>query len=119
MTRGLVATESQEQAAFVGWFRLAFPGVLIFAVPNGAHLAGSKAQKARQMARLKAEGLVEGIPDLCIPAWDLFVEFKRADGGRVSPAQKEIHRHLTAIGQRVLVANGWDEARRTIEGWSK
>ena len=69
--------ETQEQATFISWFRFQFPGVLIFAIPNGAHLAGDAKARARHMARLKWEGVVSGIPDLCIPEWQTWIEFKR------------------------------------------
>lgn len=104
-------TEHAEQSAYVAWFRVAYPGVLIYAIPNGAHLAGTAGQRAAKMAKLKAEGLVEGIPDLHIPAWRLWVEMKRRKGGKVSPAQAKMHDHLRGIGDRVIVARGWDEAR--------
>ena len=61
-------TEHQEQALLVSTFRLKYPEAagLLFAVPNGAHLAGGKAQRARQMAALKAEGLMVGAADLVL-----------------------------------------------------
>jgi hypothetical protein len=40
--------------------------------------------------RLKAEGVVRGIPDLFIPQWNLWVEMKRKTGGRLSPEQKSM-----------------------------
>ena len=49
----------------------------------------------------------EGIPDLvCVPPMGgkmLWVEVK-AKGGRVSPAQADMHACLTERGQRVIVA---------------
>ena len=81
--------ESAEQVAFVQWFRMAYPGVLIFSIPNGAHLAGTIGQRAAQIARLKAEGMTPGVPDIEVPAWNLYVEMKRQRGGRLSQVMPE------------------------------
>jgi len=105
-----VPLETAEQTAFVRWFRLAFPKVLMFSVPNGSHLAGTPARRAAQMARLKAEGLVEGVPDLHIPAWSLWVEMKRSRDGRLSEAQGRIIADLRALGDTVIIARGWQDA---------
>jgi hypothetical protein len=103
-------SEHTEQVAFVQWFRLQFPGVLIFAIPNGAHLAGTIAQRAAQVARLKAEGMVSGVPDLEIPEWGCYVEMKRQRGGRLSADQVRIHDALRRAGKRVIVGKGWEDA---------
>jgi hypothetical protein len=105
-----VALETAEQTAFVAWFRLAHPKVLIHSIPNGAYLAGTPAQRAAQMARLKAEGLVEGVPDLHIPAWNLWVEMKRSRDGRLSEAQERIIADLRALGDTVIIGYGWEDA---------
>jgi hypothetical protein len=110
MNKALLPTEHQEQAAFVAWFRAQFPGVLIAAIPNGAHLAGTVGQRAAKMAKLKAEGLVPGFPDLAVPEWDLFIEFKRQKGGRLSDDQKLAHERLERAGKTVFVAAGFDAA---------
>lgn len=101
-------SEHQEQVGFVNWFRLQFPGVLIFAVPNGERRALSVAK------RLKAEGAVRGIPDLFIPAWTMWVEMKRERGGRLSPEQKETIEYLRGIGHAVIVGKGAQDASRQI-----
>ena len=66
---------------------------------------------------LKAEGVTAGIPDLCVPAWGLWVEMKRADGGTVSPAQKTIMTYLCGIGHHCIVGNGFDDARLKVENY--
>jgi hypothetical protein len=90
----------------VRWFALQHPRILIFSIPNGAVLAGDEKIRAILMAKLKAEGLVPGVPDLFIPAWKLFIEMKRVRGGRLSDEQREIHEELRACGYTVLVATG-------------
>lgn len=100
--------EHAEQVAVVVWFRETFPGVLIYAIPNG----GARSPTAG--AALKAEGVVAGMPDLHIPAWRTWIEMKRRKGGRVSPAQEAIHAHLRGLGDRVIVAHGAAQAQALL-----
>jgi hypothetical protein len=104
--------EGAEQKTFVAWWRWQYPGVLLFAVANGAFLFGAPERRAAQMVHLKAQGLVPGIPDLFAPACQLWVEMKRSSGGRLSPEQAAIHEHLRGIGHVVIVAAGADAAMR-------
>ena len=101
-------SESEEQEGFVNWFRAKFPGVLIYAIPNGGHRAVSVAK------RLKAEGVIAGIPDLHIPEWRLWVEMKRVKGGSLSQDQRAMIRHLENIGHKVIVGRGAKDASRQI-----
>lgn len=104
-----VRTEHVEQREFVSWFRKTFPAVRILAIPNGS-------QRSRTTgARLKAEGVVAGVPDLLIPAWSLWIEMKRADGGSVSTQQKDWHRYLESIDHTVLVCAGFLQAKEKVE----
>jgi len=104
-------SEHVEQREFVRDFRRAFPGVLIFAIPNGGARSSSVA------AGLKAEGVTPGVPDLCIPAWGpLWIEMKRADGGEVSDSQRKVHAYLRQYcGQTVIVAHGAEDAKSQLE----
>jgi hypothetical protein len=104
-------SETEEQEGLVNWFRAKFPGVLIFAIPNGGHRAVSTAK------RLKAEGVVPGIPDLHVPAWRLWIEMKRAKGGRLSEDQAEMIAHLEGIGHKVIVGKGAEDASAQIVDW--
>jgi hypothetical protein len=90
-------------------FRRKFPGVLIFAIPNGG--GRSKAQGAK----LKAEGVVPGVPDLFVPEWALFVEMKTAKNGRLSKPQKEIIPQLEKCGYRVIIGYGVDDAIKQLK----
>ena len=71
--------------------------------------------------KLKAEGVVAGIPDLFIPAWDIWVEMKRSKSGRLSPDQKKIIEYLENEGYKVIVGKGAKDASRQIveakENW--
>jgi hypothetical protein len=112
-------SEHSEQVAFVQWFRLQFPGVLIFSVPNGSHLAGTTAQRAAQVARLKAEGMVSGVPDLEIPEWNLYIEMKRQRDGRLSADQVRMHDALRRAGKTVMVAKGWEDAADQVRAFRR
>ena len=100
-----IPTEHAEQVIFVQWFRAQYPGVLIFAIPIGGY------RDKRTAEKLKAEGVVPGVPDLFIPEWKLFLEFKRKKGGTVSKEQKGIMEHLTGIGYSAVVCRGFEAAR--------
>lgn len=104
-----IPTEHEEQAAFIKWFRLQYPGVLIFAIPNGGDRHKAVAGK------LKAEGVTAGVPDLFIPRWRMFVEMKRKKGGRVSPEQQDIMALLKECGYSCIVAHGCDDAIHQLE----
>lgn len=108
MTQKALPSEHAEQAMFVQWFRAQYPGVLLFAIPNGEYR-----NKVTAM-RLKAEGVVSGVPDLMVPAWRLFIEMKRTKGGSVSKEQREIMEYLNGCGYRAVVCKGFEAARDLI-----
>ena len=101
-------SEHDEQVGFVNWFRTKFPKVLIFAIPNGGKRSIGAGKK------FKAEGVVAGIPDLFIPAWDVWVEMKRESSGRLSPDQREMIKYLESEGYKVIVGKGATDASRQI-----
>lgn len=113
-------TERQEQIAFVRWFRYAYRGVRIFAIPNGActnPVAGR---------RFREEGRESGVPDLYIPAWNLWIEMKRGNWreaknpkeGSTAFNQKDWHRYLREeCGHTVLVCKGCNDAIEQVKKW--
>jgi hypothetical protein len=101
-------SEHSEQVGFVMWFRLKFPDVLIFAIPNGS-------QRSKVTGKhLKDEGVVPGIPDLYIPAWKVWVEMKREYGGTLSDVQEGVIHYLKSIGDTVIVGYGATDASKKI-----
>jgi len=102
-------SEHLQQVRLVSWFRRSYPGIRVFAVPNGGARSGP------QGASLKAEGVSPGVPDLFVPEWLLWVEMKRETGGVVSPVQKDWIAYLEGIGHRVIVGRGFEDAKRQIE----
>lgn len=108
-----VPSEHEEQREFVWWFRRAFPLVRIFAIPNGG------ARSKREGGRLKLEGVSPGVPDLFIPEWRLWIEFKKSKGGNVSAEQKDWLAYLEAIGYKTFVAKGFAPASEYILKFNK
>ena len=109
----LMESEHLQQVRLVSWFRRTYPGVRVFAIPNGG------GRSMAQGAALKAEGVTPGVPDLCVPEWNLWVEMKREAGGIVSPDQKIWIQYLESIGHRVIIGHGFEDAKRQIEGVKK
>lgn len=100
-----VLSEHQEQVLFIQWFRRTYKDVRIFAIPNG------EARSKSAGARLKAEGVSAGVPDLFIPAWNTWIEMKRSKGGRTSDKQKYWLAYLESVGHKTFVCAGFDNAK--------
>jgi len=105
-----VLSEHLEQVYFIQYFKRTYPDVLIFAIPNGGKRNLSEA------ARLKAEGVVAGVPDLCIPAWRIYIEMKRSAGGVVSKEQQSMIKYLQSVDYDVIVGHGKDDAIKKLNG---
>ena len=101
----------------------------LFAIPNGFFATSG------QKAKMKAEGLKSGVPDICLPwpkhlkifkvwnqsAWvngpymyGLWIELKRKKKGVTSDEQSEWIEHLNKQGYYAKVCYGWEAARDTI-----
>ena len=108
-------TEHDHQRLTVAWFRDRYPHLagVFFAFPNGG-----KRDKVTA-ARLKAEGVLPGVPDLllAVPRGDkagLWVEMKDLKKGTVKPEQKTMHANLIEQGYAVAVARGYEAAKAVI-----
>jgi hypothetical protein len=99
-------SEHVIQRTAVQWIRQWTPYVC-FAIPNGENRSRVTG------GRLKAEGVLAGVPDLCIPALSLFIEMK-TDVGEVSPTQKEVHERLRKDGQTVEVCRSVEDVMRVV-----
>lgn len=109
-------SEHGHQRAFFGWLNyVSFRGLyplagLCYAVPNGGKRDPATA------ARLKAEGVKAGVPDVVYPVprqrfASLYMELK-VDKGRASEVQEWWHAQLRACGHAVAVCWGWQAARQ-------
>ena len=112
MTANSTPSEDHEQMTLVQWFRRTYPEVRIFSVPNGGHRHPAVA------AKMKATGVVKGVPDLFVPAWRLWIEMKRAKGGSLSPEQKDWIAYLEGVGYWVIVGKGAENAKQQISTFS-
>lgn len=120
-TIACVASEHFEQAALVQWWghfsrTKGLEERLLFAVPNGG------ARDAITGARLKAEGVRPGVPDLMLALprggkGGLFIEMKRKRAGRPSKAQIEVSYALLGAGYHVALCRGADEAMNVIKNY--
>lgn len=112
ITRALVS-EHSEQCAVIDYCKIRrYP---VFAIPNG----GSR-NKA-EAAKLKAEGVSAGVPDLFIPipksgSHGLFIEMK-VGKNRTSSEQDEWLALLRKNGYKAAVCYGADAAIKTIDDY--
>ena len=106
---GKELSEHQEQCNLCDWIHETYPDLLFYAIPNG----GVRTEGARE--KLKREGLLKGVPDLCFPELNLYIEMKRAKGGSLSPFQKDVIARLRKIGCRVEVCKGCEEAKKILQ----
>lgn len=116
--RHLRDDEHRIQCACVRLFRYLYPNYLIYAIPNGGQ------RNAIVAAKLKAEGVQAGIPDLHIPVakggyHSLYVEMKNGKKGRLSDLQKEMITRLESLGHKVVVCHSVDEFQREVEEYIK
>jgi hypothetical protein len=113
----MIKDEHTLQVACVNWFKLQYPRELIYSTPNGGFRHFSTAK------RLKAEGVVSGIPDLFIPTpmgeyHGLYIEMKYGYN-KPSEAQKKIMAYLTNKGYFCAVCWSLDEFMKTINNYYK
>lgn len=104
-------TEHQEQVLFVREFERRYPDLWIFAIPNGG------VRHIRTASNLKAEGVRRGVPDLQVPALNLWIEMKRIRDGRIKPEQKDRIAYLRGIGHTVIVGRGAEDALAQVEAF--
>ncbi len=108
--------EHHEQKALIRWADLqGAPINKIYAIPNGGHRHKAVA------AKLKAEGVRAGIPDLCLPVarhgyHALYIEMKAAKG---TPTKSQLEKieMLREEGNLCVICWGWNAARETIESY--
>jgi hypothetical protein len=109
--------ERPHQVALIKWVRSVmniYPMLkLLYAIPNGGD------RNLRVARKLKAEGVLAGVADLCLPAarrgyHGLYIEMK-SEEGVATKEQKEFLRDVSAEGYCAVIAQGVNEARATLE----
>lgn len=103
--------ESILQTACVRWFRLQYPDLIIYAVPNG----GSR--NVREAQRLKAEGVLAGVADLVVllpQGKSLYIEMK-VKGNRQTENQKAFQDKAIILGHPYTVCYSFEEFKNAVE----
>lgn len=112
------AREDAEQRTLFEWAALhewKWPELkLMYHVPNEGKRSAATAMLQKRM------GLRAGVPDICLPVarggyHGMYIELKRASGGRVQPSQQVWLSALQAQGYRAVVCRGWAEAAAALE----
>ncbi|WP_433588234.1 VRR-NUC domain-containing protein [Pseudomonas koreensis] len=115
-----VDREGLEQAALMRELSLRYPAAfdLIYHVPNGGHRVKAVA------AKLKAQGVKAGIPDLVLSMarggyFGLYIEFKATppNDAAVSASQQERLRKLNDQGYLAIVCRGHFDAMEQIRAY--
>lgn len=122
MVEKIIASEEDEQTAFVQWCRL--QGFKVHHSPN--EIGGSTwAVKARAI-KMKKLGTSKGFPDLLVflPIKDCYdkvgtyqplaIEMKRTKGSTTSPEQKEWGKVFELAGIPFKVCKGCEEAMKFV-----
>lgn len=110
--------EHRIQCACVRLFRYLYPNEIIYAIPNGGQ------RNAIVAAKLKAEGVLAGVPDLHIPIarngyHSLYVEMKNGKKGVLSEHQKCVIDKLREYGHKVAVCRSVEEFEKEIKDYFK
>ncbi len=103
-------TEDQIQSQAYQWLHNTHPQLrgLFFAVPNGS------TRHILEAMKLKACGLVPGIPD-CILMWPVATGFEfKTSIGALSPAQVKVHAAWAAVGIEVHVVRSVEQFQQII-----
>lgn len=108
--------ESQHQSALIRWSKYhPIAKDYLIAIPNGGY------RNPREAARLKTEGVREGVSDLFLAYptdqyHGLWIELKRPKPkGRVTVSQRKWLDRTSGVGYLSQVAYGFDHAKQIIE----
>jgi hypothetical protein len=107
------SSEHDLQKQVLAYISLKGNHVFVFAVPNAAKRSPATA------ARMRAEGLMPGVADLCVmlPAGQVrWLELKAARG-RQSPEQEMFEEVCEVLGHSYAIARNLDEAIAILKSW--
>lgn len=104
--------EHRLQCNCVMWFRLQYPRLVLFTIPNGG------ARTITTGAMLKAEGVLAGVADLFLmfpvkQFHGLFIEMK-TDNGRQSESQKQFQTLAESNGYKYVVCRSFNDFKNEI-----
>lgn len=107
--------ESNLQAACVRWFRLQYPTLVLFSVPNGGW------RNKITAAIMKREGAMAGVADLFLSVPNkyyhgLYIEMKTRKGTQ-SDAQHSFQSRVEAVGYKYVLCRNSDEFVKEINNY--
>lgn len=111
-------SEEAEQARFVKWTHLTTVRALMPELSWLYHTPNGKKRDKLTAARLKAMGVVPGVPDLILPVrtsdyTGLAIEMKSSTGS-LSPEQRDWQEHYIIQGWRFAVCRSAEDARSVL-----
>lgn len=115
-----VPAEAEEQRRLFAW-----AGMMSGKWPELAlmyHIPNEGRRSVRTGARMRAEGLKKGVPDICLPVarcgcHALYIELKRMRGGKPTNEQLDWVDKLTRQGNMALICQGWEKAAEVLEAY--
>lgn len=108
-------SESTIQQHSIRWLKYQYPQTVFFSIPNEGRRTFANA------SRLKAQGLVSGVADICIARPNkskhaLFIEFKGAKG-KQSPEQKEFQKNVEQCNYQYNIVKSLDEFMKIVNDY--
>lgn len=109
----MIPTEQQEAEHLAAYLRV--QGYAFTHIPNET---GADPAARRRAVRMKRAGVSKGFPDYLVfkDGKSYAIELKRAQGGRVSPEQREWLKVLAGHGFEAAICHGAGEAIDFLEG---
>ena len=105
--------EESIQVACVKWFRLQYPNLVIFAVPNG----GSR--NLYEAKNMKESGTLAGVADLVIVGNGgrvLFVEMK-AGKNKQEDSQVLFQKKVEKLGHKYIICRSREQFMKEVDLW--
>ena len=105
--------EESIQVACVKWFRLQYPNLVIFAVPNG----GSR--NLYEAKNMKESGTLAGVADLVIVGNGgrvLFVEMK-AGKNKQEDSQVLFQKKVEKLGHKYIICRSKEQFMKEVDLW--
>ena len=105
--------EESIQVACVKWFRLQYPNLVIFAVPNG----GSR--NLYEAKNMKESGTLAGVADLVIVGNGgkvLFVEMK-AGNNKQEDSQVLFQNKVEKLGHKYIICRSKEQFMKEVDLW--
>lgn len=109
--------ESNIQIVCINWFRLMYPNLRLYAIPNGGN------RNVITAAIMKREGVMRGVADLFLMHASngyhgLYIEIKTPKG-KQSPEQKAFEHSALLEGYEYKIARSLDEFILIVKNYLK